>query len=349
LVKSNSKREPLFDYLRSLCMLFVFVHHFYLTFPGTKDYLVYLNPFAELFVGLAGFMVGMVYLHRNKNLYLVKRGFKILFTYYVVALPIGMVMSQIGDYRQPIVETIVRTITFQEATTMITILIFYGIIFILLPVILHLYRLNNKLVLFSSILLFVLSTIIYNILNIDKHNFFITYTVMILLQWQMFFIIGLLIGDQYKKGAFQFNKFKPFLIIFGILALTVQLVWFRSIPIKAPYSIEKFLGLVYLAPLYLYVFTMFYKKIKNGRLDQFIRVVGRNSLVAFVLSEILRYGIYAVFVVFGLFRMNDLFVFVFSILLSIILILILKLYEDKKSQIKSLQIKRVMIKEKINV
>ena len=58
-------REVLLDFYRSCSMLFVFYHHIISVFPDWVDFFKAFNPFAEIFVLISGFMVGMVYLHRE--------------------------------------------------------------------------------------------------------------------------------------------------------------------------------------------------------------------------------------------------------------------------------------------
>ncbi|WHY96086.1 acyltransferase family protein [Peribacillus simplex] len=336
--KRQTKRDPLFDYLRSICMAFVFLHHFYLTIPGMVDYAEYLNPFAEFFVGIAGFMVGFVYLNRNKDLQLLKRGIKILIAYYVVAIPIEIVISLVGVKEASLVGTIVNVVTFQQENNWVEILIFYGILFVLLPVILPIYRKNKSMVLVFSILLFLTSTIVSNLLNIT--NFFVNNTLMMFLQWQMFFVIGLKIGDLYKNKLFNPNKILKIITPIGVIALVIQWLWFHPEPlIKSPYSFEKLLNTLYLAPIYLFVLIHLYKiKMENSQFDRFIRVLGRNSLVAFIFSEYLRIALSGFFSFYDL-KIGQFYALVLSLVLSFILILVLSEYEKLKISVKVIPLK----------
>src|SRR5689334_16311028 len=54
----SKRREVLIDFYRSCSMLFVFYHHTMAVFPGNVDLFAKFNPFAELFIGISGFMVG---------------------------------------------------------------------------------------------------------------------------------------------------------------------------------------------------------------------------------------------------------------------------------------------------
>lgn len=155
LINKESKREHIFDFLRSGFMLFAFLHHFYLTIPGNFDYIESFNPFAELFVGLAGFMVGMIYLSRDKDLYLIRRGFKILLAFYIVAIPFTIAKTILIDKSsQPVYEIFFNVLFMLEDPTAIFILRFYGLIFIMLPVILWVYRRLQSATLILSFFIF---------------------------------------------------------------------------------------------------------------------------------------------------------------------------------------------------
>ena len=328
-VFETRKREPVFDFLRSVFMISVFFIHFHLSFPEPNNFLHGYKAFAELFVGLSGFMVGFIYLNRKQDLYLMKRGFKILIVYYLVALPIGVVGSSFGNNNYSVLQGVVNTLILQLDMTFIGILRFYALMFIFLPVLLKVYRKSLMVTLLGSVFLFIMSTMLQKLLQFE--NMFVTNVCISTLQWQMFFVIGLVIGDFYKKGELNTNLLLILSLVVGGVSFTLQFLWFREIPIiKFPYSFEKLLNTLYLAPIYLSVLFYFYKKIKGSILDQTVRVVGRHSLLAFSISEIIRY-----YFVWGGTRVFHLHFpeeinLLFALLLTFMLVFILKKYEDLK-------------------
>src|SRR5690349_2143085 len=101
-VAGSKRREALIDFYRSCSMLFVFYHHTANVFPNSVDLFPKFNPFAELFIAISGFMVGLVYLHRDGYRPLVVRGLKILAAYFVVSVPVAMGIAGLGSEREPI-------------------------------------------------------------------------------------------------------------------------------------------------------------------------------------------------------------------------------------------------------
>lgn len=334
-IHKKKGREHIFDFLRSGFMLFAFLHHFFLTIPGNIDYIENLNPFAELFVGLAGFMVGMIYLHRNKDLYLLKRGMKILLAFYIVAIPFTISKSLFIDKsNQPVQDILFNVIFMLEDPTAIFILRFYGLIFIMLPIILWIYRRLQIATLIISLLIFFISSIIYY-QNSYQDNFFVTQTLMMLLQWQLFFVIGLKLGDLYKNNQLKqyIPTFRNCYLVLAPICLIIHIIWFKDTLYKFPYSYGKLLNSIYLVPLYLYIFCLIYNKIKGRFADKFIRVIGRNSLVAFVLSEVIRILFIKMPVTVLNIKLNEISSFFIALIMSILLIGIMWGYEHiKKSK-----------------
>ncbi|KIL35411.1 hypothetical protein SD71_14010 [Cohnella kolymensis] len=330
----TSNREFIFDFFRSVLMITVFIFHFYKSFPGNFDYAVYSNPLAELFVGLAGFMVGMIYLHRNKDSSLLKRGLKILLAFYIIALPEAALKAYAIDPSiSHVLDTLLNVLIMNEDPTAINILRFYGLMFILLPIILYLYRRFRVPTLVASTVLFFGSTLVYTLSEAPiVHSFFVTQTVLLLLQWQLFFVTGLVLGHLYKVKKLHISRIKKLpLVITGALALFVQLIWFRHDITKFPYTFGKLLGMVYLAPIGIYLIYFTYSKIKGRSLDAFVRVVGRNSLVAFVLSELLRITLIKIPVEMLPIPYSELSSFVYAVFLAFVLIWIMWGYETVKT------------------
>ncbi|QGG49996.1 OpgC domain-containing protein [Lysinibacillus pakistanensis] len=340
--KLANRREPLFDFLRSICMLFLFMHHFYLTLPISKDYVAYLNPFAELFVGISGFMVGYVYLYKKNNLHLLKRGIKILLTYYVTAIIVEtlLLVYFYGNSNIPSIYNRIIEIIFilKPAENWINILIFYAWIFILLPLILFAYKYYKKIVIFISGTLFIL------LLNKDLQNYILNlsdYTymdyILMLFQWQAFFIFGLILGEKYKNNSLEIKKYWKSIVLIAGIALFIQVMWMHPAVLnKNPFTIEKILNLLYIVPLYLLLIVAPYNKlIRDSKFDQLIRVLGRNSLFAFAASEFIRICIFigyhkVLYPKFNITLSSDSTILIISIIFSFILIYIILLYEKIK-------------------
>lgn len=324
------KREPFYDFLKSVFMLFVFFHHFYLTLNHGRyenDYFKYLNPFAELFVGLAGFMIGFVFLHRQKDLHFIQRGFKILQSYFVVAVPIGFVLVTAAG--ESFLVSLFNILLLNANITYIGILKFYGVLFLVLPLILVMYRKSIKGTLFLSISIFAVTTWIYGQYTFNSP--FMTYTFVMVLQWQLFFIVGILIGDLKKRNKVNFNVVFKWSVIIGIMALVAQLKLFNGMPDeKVPYHIPKLLNTVYLVPIYLYFFKWVYEKLKGTSFDRTIQTVGRNSLKAFVISEFIRFFVIALPVEILNIEVNVIQSTMISVVMAVLLMLLIAGLDGKK-------------------
>lgn len=351
---STRKREPIFDFLRSIAMLFLFLHHFYLALPFNIDYVIYFNPFAEIFVGIAGFMVGLVYLHREKYGNLVFRGLKILIVYYIIAITVEIVYSgyiyrNLGS--ENLFSKIINILLMLEVeSNAVSILVFYAIMFILLPIFLSVYKFKRELIIIPSIILFLilLSPEIKNsILSLSSGRYM--GFLLMLLQWQMFFFIGLVLGEMYKNKTLNLLKYKYQIISLAVIALVIQIVWVHPPYLnKVPYTIEKLLNLCYTAPLFLAIFAIPYNKhIKASKFDKIIRVLGRNSLFAFAASDIIRVLImvfYKNYVVIELNYVipNDFFVLLSACVVALILIFIVYIYEKIKNNLRSFKLGRLI-------
>lgn len=324
------KREPFYDFLKSVFMLFVFFHHFYLTLNHgsyENDYFKYLNPFAELFVGLAGFMIGYVFLHREKDPHFMKRGFKILLAYFVVAIPVGFVLVTAAG--ESFLNYLFDIVLLNANVTYIGILKFYGVLFLLLPLILVMYRKSRVVTMLLSVIIFGVTTWVYS--QYTFHNPFMTYTLVTVLQWQLFFIIGILIGDLKKRDRINFTALFNCSLILGLTALVAQLELFNGMPDeKVPYHIPKLLNTLYLVPVYLYFFKWVYEKTKGTILDRTIRTVGRNSLQAFVLSEFIRFFVIAIPIELFNIHVNVVQCTMISVVMAVLLMLLIAGLDRKK-------------------
>lgn len=149
------RREEFIDFCRSFAMIFVFYHHMPVAFPRPHDFFFLFNPFAELFVGLSGFVAGMVYLHKVGNSHLFDRAIRILAAYYVVVIPVSIGASFVGKQESSTFQAIVDAITFHFDITTVGILRFYAFMFLMLPLVFWLYRKS------SFLLLLVLSAMFF--------------------------------------------------------------------------------------------------------------------------------------------------------------------------------------------
>jgi peptidoglycan/LPS O-acetylase OafA/YrhL len=286
------QREVLLDFYRSCAMLFVFYHHTVTIFPGFDDIFRRFNPFAEIFVLISGFMVGMIYLYRpGYAAAVLDRSKRIFAAYFLVALPVAIGAALIGKKQEPVLGAILSVLTFRSDPTAIGILKFYGFMFALLPIILPLYRMNRWAALVVSAGIFVATTFVVHVIPpVDGDPLWSL--LLVLPQWQFFFMTGIFLGDLHRAGRLIGSRFYIGLGCIFIVGLAIDLsCGFPSNPEKWPYTFEKFANLLWTLPLVLAILFAVYARIKNSLWTSFILNVGRNSLIAFLLSEIVRQSV----------------------------------------------------------
>ena len=294
-------REVLLDFYRSCAMLFVFYHHTITVFPDFTDVFRRFNPFAEIFVLISGFMVGMVYLHRQGYAAAVlDRAKRIFAAYFVIALPVAVGAALIGRRHDPVLGAILGVLTFRSDPTAISILKFYGVMFALLPVILPLYKKNEWAALAVSAGIFLATTYVVHVIPPVGGDPLLS-LLLALPQWQFFFMIGIRLGDLHLAkrligSRFYIGTALVFLIGFGIDLYC----GFPSSAEKWPYTFDKFANLLWTLPLVLAVLYAIHARVKDSGYTGVIVNVGKNSLVAFLLSEIVRQSVKFLVVVFGL-------------------------------------------------
>jgi peptidoglycan/LPS O-acetylase OafA/YrhL len=282
-------------------MLFVFYHHTITVFPDFTDVFRRFNPFAEIFVLISGFMVGMVYLHRQGYAAAVlDRAKRIFAAYFVIALPVAVGAALIGRRHDPVLGAILGVLTFRSDPTAISILKFYGVMFALLPVILPLYKKNEWAALFVSAGIFLATTGVVHVIPPVSDDPLLS-LLLALPQWQFFFMIGIRLGDLHLAKRLIGSRFYigtafVFLIGFGIDLYC----GFPSGVEKWPYTFDKLANLLWTLPLVLAVLYAIHARVKDSGYTGVIVNVGKNSLVAFLLSEIVRQSVKFLVVVFGL-------------------------------------------------
>ncbi|WP_175616041.1 OpgC domain-containing protein [Piscibacillus halophilus] len=322
----TQQRNTFIDFARSLFMLFVFLHHFYLTFPLLIDYVAYINPFAELFVLLSGFMVGWIYFYRHEDKKLVKKGVEIIGAYLIVAIPIQIFASLFINKGNLLLDTL-NVVLLNTSNTFIEILKFYGLMFLLLPLVFKVYRFNKKLTIVLSVTVFTAA------LNIHGLNFIPVWgePLKLMMIYQLYFIIGLLVGDLYKQDKANMQKVIKMAIILGYFAFAFHIIGFFNVEKGENYSVVKFFNTVYLVPIYLYLFYKIHEKIKDGKIESTILIIGRNSLAAFVISEYMRFWLVAVPYNISLFSMNEVSATICSFIFAAALIYTVRMYELRKN------------------
>ncbi|WP_017187237.1 OpgC domain-containing protein [Alkalibacillus haloalkaliphilus] len=271
----RNTREPLFDFYRSIFMLFVFWHHFYLTFPDLFDYVKWFNPFAELFVGLAGFMIGWIYLKRNQDLKLFKKGFQVIGAYLLVAVPFQMLIN-------PSWQSLADVLLLNTSDTFIEILKFYGILFLIVPLLLTAFRKARVLVIALSIAVYLVG------LFVHLEGVFWDSTLNLLIIYQFYFVLGVWLGELYDKKRLLNRQTIKLLLICSVLAIIAQISYFGFGVDEYPYNFQKALNNVYLIPVCLYTIYKLHHSIIFTWIYNQVNVIGRHSLAAFVISEIIR-------------------------------------------------------------
>jgi len=287
-VADSKRREVLIDFYRSCSMLFVFYHHTTTVFPNSVELFSKFNPFAELFISISGFMVGLVYLHKESYRPLFLRGLKVLAAYFVVSIPVAMGMAILGKKQEPMGRAIFDVLTFQSEPTAITILKFYGVMFLLLPLILPAFRRQKLLVLVGSAAVFLLSTWVTGTMTYNFENPAPTFFVF-LLQGQLFLVFGIWLGDLHRSKRLIGYPFYLLMALIFVVGLALDFyLGFPSNGDKYPYKFDKLINLLWTLPLVLLMLWAVFAWMKEWPSTAFILNVGRNSLIAFLASEVVR-------------------------------------------------------------
>lgn len=298
-VAEPKRREALIDFYRSCSMLFVFYHHAATVFPNSVDLFSKFNPFAELFVSISGFMVGFVYLHKESYRPLVVRGLKVLAAYFVISVPVAIGMAILGNKREPVGRAIVDVLTFQSEPTAITILKFYGLMFLLLPLILPVFKRHRPSVLALSALVFVVCTWVANARGGTFENAAVI-LLLFSLQAQLFLVLGTWLGELHRAKRLIGSPFYALMgatFVFGLL-LDFYL-GFPSNGEKYPYRFDKLVNLLWTLPLLLVLLWAALACIRKWSGLTVILNVGRNSLTAFLASEVVRQFVKLMYVLSG--------------------------------------------------
>lgn len=138
-----------------------------------------------------------------------------------------------------------------------------------------------------SFLIFIFSTFFYQSYLYTIDSFFIKQVILLLLQCQMFFVLGLFFGDMYRNKKIQAKSLISFSIFLIFLGFILNYLVYDIMTLnKSPYTFGKFINLLWSAPIILILLYQLHKYLSSGFVDCFIRVVGRNSLAGFVASEI---------------------------------------------------------------
>ena len=297
----QKQREALIDFYRSCSMLFVFYHHTANLFPDSVDLFAKFNPFAELFISISGFMVGFVYLHKDHyRQQLVVRGLKVLAAYFVISVPVAIGMAVLGKQREPIGQAIFDVLTFQSEPTNLTILKFYGPIFLLLPLILPIFKRHKLPVLAISALVFVVCTWITNSRDFAFENPALV-LLLFSLQAQFFLMFGTWLGHLHRSGRLIGAPFYALIgatFVFGLL-LDCYL-GFPSNGEKYPYRFDKLVNLLWTLPLLLALLWAAFAHVRQWPATALVLNVGQNSLLAFLGSEIVRQSVKLVLLMGGI-------------------------------------------------
>lgn len=296
----QNRREALIDFYRSFSMLFVFYHHTANVFPDSVDLFAKFNPFAELFISISGFMVGFVYLHKEDYRQLVVRGLKILAAYFVISVPVAIGMALLGKKREPVGQAIFDVLTFQSEPTNITILKFYGLMFLLLPLILPVFKRHKLPVLVLSASTFVVCTWFANSRNFALENPALV-LLLFSLQAQFFLMFGAWLGDLHRSGRLigpRFHALMGTTFVFGLL-LDCYL-GFPSNGEKYPYRFDKLVNLLWTLPLLLVLLWAAFAQIRQWPATALVLNVGQKSLIAFLGSEVVRQSVKLMLLIGGI-------------------------------------------------
>ena len=248
------------------------------------------NVFAEAFVILAGFVIGMFFYGKSNQIYFFRRGILILTIYFLISISAALFGDMFGLLKLPLSEVLVDIILLNRDTTTIGILRFYGLIFITTPFIIIIWKKIGKKIIVFSLAIFLIAISVDNTYFKENGSFFIRKTLINLLEWQLFYISGMLIGQWFSTNhckAYLFIKENKIKLISTFLCIYLMYLGLSNEPVmeKFPYSYERILYFVSIMPLTVVLLTTFHKFLKSINILYYINIVGRNSLVAFILAD----------------------------------------------------------------
>jgi hypothetical protein len=315
-------RSQILDIFRGIVIVDMIIMHFSNIFPKPLGVFIEAFDFAiEGFILLAGFMIGRHYLQKyhvdkwcvSKRLFL--RAIKIIAIQYLLILTVSLPFYAYFYYANfnEVINFATSSFLFLNQVPIIHILPTFIPLFLLSPLILSMLA-NNK-----DHWLLVISFGIFLLGMHNPYSFSISEkTIFPILLWQIYFIVGCIIGKRYNKNLCVNNK--KFLLVATILLCSCLLMkyggYFSVIQIiKTDYNIypKKFplnlYGLLYGASLLIfsYAFTIYlWVRLENkNRAIRFLSLLGRYSLTVFFVHTYLVYLIRALTII----GVNEFFVY----------------------------------------
>jgi hypothetical protein len=160
--------------------------------------------------------------------------------------------------------------------------------FLFLPLILPAFKRHKFLILVVSAAVFLLSTWAAGTMTYDFENPAPTFFVF-LLQGQLFLIFGVWLGDLHRSKRLIGYPFYVLMVLIFLAGLSLDFyLGFPSNGDKYPYKLDKLINLLWTLPLLLLILWPVFVWMKEWPSTAFILNVGRNSLIAFLASEVVR-------------------------------------------------------------
>jgi hypothetical protein len=122
-----------------------------------------------------------------------------------------------------------------------------------------------------------------------------------LLQGQAFLIFGIWLGDLHKSKRLIGYPFYVLMVLIFLVGLSLDFyLGFPSDGDKYPYKFDKLINLLWTLPLTLLMLRAVFAWMKEWPSTAFVLNVGRNSLVAFLASEVARQFVKLVLLIAGI-------------------------------------------------
>jgi hypothetical protein len=172
--------------------------------------------------------------------------------------------------------------------------------FLFLPLILPAFKKHKLLILVSSAVVFLVSTWAAGTLAITLENPAPTF-LLFLLQGQLFLIFGIWLGNLHRAKRLIGYPFYVTMVLIFLVGLSVDFyLGFPSNGDKYPYKFDKLINLLWTLPLLLLILRVAFDWIKEWPATALVLNVGRNSLIAFLASEVARQSVKLALLIVGL-------------------------------------------------
>jgi hypothetical protein len=316
----SKERDRFIDVLRGVAIFDMILVHYAGNFPGwISKLIVYHDVAMEGFLLLSGIVVGLHYLPQfvenrreaGRKIYL--RTFKLLLIQYIMIITVSLpeVLLRNGEVHcQEMTMFLLRSFTFVNQIGLIHILPTFIPLFILTPLFLYLLSRNSDWILFlGSAAIFLIAQKNPYIFDYDDRT---TFPVVL---WQIYFVGGCCLGKMaLRRGSsLPKNPLQLFAISLGLITAglfarhsTSLCPCITTVMERHSIAIQRFplnaYGLVWGLTLWLFIYStiaLLWPATKNTGVAAFLALLGRNSLMTFVLHVYFAKTISVIHFLFG--------------------------------------------------